>query len=201
MVEQSEASSTTANPILDNLKKLGIPGDFPIRLTSLSSDTKEFCDRESLGTLGEFAVFAQGMSQTVVVGGDFRSFLNSLSHIDEQQIRTFLPIRSGQKGLFFVEAVGAVAANMSPIGRQSLAAAGASAPDKVTKQVRELSVYFQDQLQALDKRVLEGASLSRELMVLQNPEIEPLAAKLIEPHLTATVPVKKSGWFARLFGR
>jgi len=35
MVEQSEASTESANPILDNLKKLDIPSDFPIKFTSL----------------------------------------------------------------------------------------------------------------------------------------------------------------------
>ena len=201
MVVNSDASAAAENPILDNLRKLEIPGDYPIKFTSLSADTKEFCERESLGTIGEFAVFAQGMSQSVVVGGDFRSLLNSLSHIDEQQIRTFLPIRPGQKGLHVIESIGGVVRGMSPIARNGLKAAGAQPSAKVTAQVAELIDYFNDQVQALDQRVTGGSPLSRELMVLQDAEIEDLVAKLLGPHLTATVPEKKSSWFARLFGR
>jgi hypothetical protein len=201
MVEQSQSAADADNPILDNLRKLGIPGNFPISHTSLSADTKEFCGRENLATLGEFAVFAQGMSQAVVVGGDFRSLLNSLSHIDEQQIKTFLPIRAGHKGLHFIEAVAAVVAGMSAIARRSFAASDSAASDKVSQQVAVLAKYFADQVQALDERIVQGFSLSRELMVLQNPETEPLVAKLVQPYLSNVVPVKKSGWFARLFGR
>ncbi len=57
MVETSEAAAEQGNPILENLEKLRIPADFPIAFTALSADTKEFCQREELGTLGAFAVF------------------------------------------------------------------------------------------------------------------------------------------------
>jgi len=201
MVEQSEASTETANPILDNLKKLGIPSDFPIKFTSLSSDTKDFCGRESLSTIGEFAVFAQGMPQNVVVGGDFRGLLNSLSHIDEQQIRTFLPIRSGQKGLYLVEAIAGVVRGMKALTRKSLSAPGAEPSGKISQQVSGLVGYFADQLKSIDDRIKGGAPMARELMVIQDPETEDLVAKLLSPHLTVSIPEKKSGWFARLFGR
>src|SRR5262245_39781735 len=72
MVEQSQAASERDNVIIKNLTKLGIPENFPITLTSLESATLEFCKLEGLSTLGEFAVFAQSMSQNVIVGGDFR---------------------------------------------------------------------------------------------------------------------------------
>lgn len=201
MVVNSDASAKQDNPILDNLRKLEIPGDYPIKLTSLSADTKEFCEREKLSTVGEFAVFAQGMSQSVVVGGDFRNLLNSLSHIDEKQIATFLPTRVGQKGLYLVEALGGVVRGMKAISRQSLAAPGAQPTDKIARQVTKLVAYFPDQLATLDQRIKAGTALSRELMVLQDPELESLVAKLLTPHLTAAIPEKKSGWFARLFGR
>jgi hypothetical protein len=201
MVANSNASAEAGNPILENLKKLEIPSDYSIKLTSLSADTKDFCKRESLSTVGEFAVFAQGMSQNVVVGGDFRSLLNSLSHIDEQQISTFLPIRVGHKGLYLIEALGGVIHGMKPMTRKSLAEVGAEPTGKVTQRVAELTIYFADQLAALDKRIMAGGALDRELMVLQDTETEALVTKLLGPHLTVVIPEKKSGWFARLFGR
>ena len=86
MVAQSEASALKDNQLLKNLAKLEIPENFPIGLTALSSDTIEFCKLEHLQTLGEFCIFAQGMSQNVIVGGDFRKLLNALSHIDEASL-------------------------------------------------------------------------------------------------------------------
>ena len=72
MVEQTEAASIRDNPLLKNMTRIGVPENFPIALTALGPDTVEFCKLEHLKTLGEFAVFAQGMSQNVIVGGDFR---------------------------------------------------------------------------------------------------------------------------------
>src|SRR6187431_959466 len=91
MVEQSQTASERDNPILKNLARLGIPEHFPIALTSLEAGTLEFCKLEGLSTLGEFAVFAQGMSQNVIVGGDFKKLLNALSHVDEASLAETLP--------------------------------------------------------------------------------------------------------------
>ncbi len=84
-----------------------MPENFPISLTALNADTVEFCKLEDLKTLGEFAVFAQGMSQNVIIGGDFRKFLNALSNLDEITLTEILPFRKGSKGLHLVEALGA----------------------------------------------------------------------------------------------
>jgi hypothetical protein len=47
MVEQTAESTAKDNTLLKNLTKLGIPGDFPIKLTALNSDTLEFCRLEN----------------------------------------------------------------------------------------------------------------------------------------------------------
>jgi hypothetical protein len=201
MVEHSESASAASNPILDNLKKLEIPEDFPIRFSSLSADTLEFCNLEKLETIGAFAVFAQGMSQSVIVGGDFRSLLNALSHVDETTIAKFLPFRPGQKGLHLVEALGATVDGMSSLQRQGIAARGAAVPLKVESRVEALVSYFKDDLAQIEARVADGVALSREVMSLQSPATEPLVVKLLEPHVAGAVPEKKSGWFGRLFGR
>ena len=106
MVEQTQASAERDNPLLKNLVKLGIPENFPMALTALEPGTLEFCKLEKLSTLGEFAVFAQGMAQNVIVGGDFRKLLNALSHVDEGALVEVLPFRRGHKGLHLVEAMG-----------------------------------------------------------------------------------------------
>ena len=93
------------NPILKNLNKLGIPEEFPISLIALTPETREFCNLENITTLKAFAVFAQGISHNVILGGDFRALLNSLSHIDEQTLAQFFPFRPGEKGLHLLEGI------------------------------------------------------------------------------------------------
>lgn len=201
MVEHSEAAAEAENPILENLQKLQIPEGYPIELSSLSSDAKEFCELEKLGTLAEFAVFAQGMSQNVIVGGDFKTLLNALSHVDEKAIAQFLPFRPGQKGLHFVEAIGGVAKGLRKLEREKIKSGG-DISIEITARVGKVAKYFEKDLAALQGRIAVGGDLAREVMVLQDPDSEVIAAQLIRPHMpSAPKPAKKSGWLGRLFGR
>ncbi|GAB5560147.1 MAG: hypothetical protein SynsKO_17940 [Synoicihabitans sp.] len=200
MVEHSETVAESENPLLDNLKKLEIPEDYPIALTHLSKEAKEFCELEGLTTLSEFAVFAQGMAQNVVVGGDFKTLLNALSHVDERGIAQTLPFRPGHKGLHLVEALGGVVRGMKDLERQNLRETGeASATTRA--QVGQLTRYFADDLESIKTNVDQGVELSREVMVLQDPSVEPLVGQLLASYLPKKEEPKKSGWFGRLFGR
>lgn len=190
MVAQTEQAATRDNPLLKNLTKLGIPENFPIVLTALEPGTLEFCKLEQLSTLGEFAVSAQGMSQNVIVGGDFRKLLNALSHVDEAALAEVLPFRRGAKGLHLVEAVGRVA----------------GAPD-AKERVAIAVTWFQDEIAALERDLAAGGSLERQFVVLGNPALEAKAVALLRPHLRvpeakpAPVPAKKSKLFGWLFGK
>lgn len=201
MVEHSETVAAADNPLLDNLARLEIPADFPVGLTQLSRETKEFCALEKLATLGEFAVFAQSMSQNVVVGGDFRGLLNALSHIDEKAIARYLPFRVGAKGLHLVEALASLVRGLRDLERATLAKPGTAPSDTTAARVTEFVRHFSTQFEALKARVVGGSPLSRELVVLQDPPVEEIVARLLAPHLPGTVPEKKSGWLGRLFGR
>lgn len=189
MVVQTEAASARDNPLLKNLAKLGIPENFPITLTALEPGTLEFCKLEKLHTLGEFAVFAQGMAQNVIVGGDFRKLLNALSHVDEGALAEVMPFRRGQKGLHLVEAL----------------AHASRAPDAAAR-VEIATTWFRDDLAAIEKDLAAGGSLERLFVVLGDPALEQRAADLLRPHLrvsagkpTAAAPAKKAGFFGRLF--
>ena len=189
MVAQSESTALKDNQLLRNLAKLGIPENFPIGLTALSPDTIEFCKLENLATLGEFCIFAQGMSQNVIVGGDFRKLLNALSHIDESSLAESLPFRVGDKGLHLVEAM--------------VQASRATAPLKRATQAAE---WFSVELEALKKDLKAGGSLERALQVLGNPDMEKRATEMLLPHLkgSGVAAGKKSGLFGslgRLFGK
>ncbi len=194
MVEQAQAAAERDNPLLKNLAKLGIPENFPITLTALDAGTLEFCKLEKLHTLGEFAVFAQGMSQTVIVGGDFKKLLNALSHVDEAALAEVLPYRRGQKGLHLAEAV-------AHCSRGSDAAA----------RVETATTWFHTELAGIETDLAAGGTLERHFVSLGNPALERKAADLLRPHLrarpgkaapAAAAPVEKKksgffGWFSR----
>lgn len=186
MVTQTEAASVRDNPLLKNLAKLGIPENFPIALTLLDAGTLEFCKLEKLVTLAEFAVFAQGMSQSVIVGGDFRKLLNALSNVDEAVLAEVLPFRRGAKGLHLVEAV-------------AQAAKAKDAPARV-----ELATsWFRDDLAAIEKDLAGGGTLERQFIRLGDPAVEAKAVELLRPHVrlpaSAAPEKKKGGFFGRLF--
>jgi hypothetical protein len=191
MVEQTQAAAERDNPLLKNLAKLGIPENFPITLAALEAGTLEFCKLEKLHTLGEFAVFAQGMSQNVIVGGDFKKLLNALSHVDEAALTEVLPFRRGQKGLHLVEALA-----------QCSRAADAAARAEIA------TTWFRDELSAIEKELAAGGTLERQFVVLGDAELEKRAAALLRPLLrvpagakAAAVPEKKKGglfgWFSK----
>lgn len=190
MVEQAQAAAERDNPLLKNLAKLGIPENFPITLTALDAGTLEFCKLEKLHTLGEFAVFAQGMSQAVIVGGDFKKLLNALSHVDEAALAEVLPFRRGQKGLHLAEAV-----------------AHCSHGSDAAARVETATTWFHTELAEIEKDLSAGGTLERHFVSLGNPALERKAADLLRPHLRARpgkaeAPAEKKksgffGWFSR----
>jgi hypothetical protein len=191
MVEQTAIAAERDNPFLKNLARLGISETYPVTLTGLTPDTLEFCKLENLATLGAFAVFAQGMSQNVIVGGDFRKLLNALANVDEAVLAELLPFRRGAKGLHLVEALAQVSQ-------------GADSDAKVN----EVFDLFPAELEAIGKDITAGGTLARNVATLGNPESEKRVADLIEPRLKGreapSEPKAKRGLFgklASLFGK
>lgn len=187
MVEQTAAAAERDNQLLKNMARLNIPENFPITLTALDPGTQEFCKLEKLSTLGEFAVFAQSMSQSVIVGGDFRKLLNALSHVDEGALMEVLPFRRGHKGLHLIEAL----------------AKAANAPDAAAR-AELATTWFREELAVLEKDLAAGGSLERHFVVLGDPALEKRAIELLRPHLripVAAAPEKKKsglfGWFSK----
>jgi hypothetical protein len=187
MVEQTEAASARDNPLLKNMARAGIAEKFPISLTALGSDTVEFCKLEGLKTLGEFAVFAQGMSQNVIIGGDFRKLLNALSNTDEATLSELIPFRKGAKGLHLVEALGQATRTPNPAAR-----------------AKEAMAWFTEDYAQLRKDFTDGTGVARQLGVLNNLELEKKVAdlinQLVKPGSSAPVAEKaKTSFFKRIF--
>jgi hypothetical protein len=189
MIEQTEAASARDNPLLKNMSRYGIPESFPITLTALGTDTVEFCKLENLKTLGEFAVFAQGMSQNVIIGGDFRKLLNALSNLDEMTLSDILPYRRGSKGLHLVEALGQATRASNPMAKS-----------------REAAVWFKEEFAQVQKDFADGTGVARHLGVLNNVELEKKVAdivrQLIKPGSgVSDSTVSRPGFLKRIFKR
>jgi hypothetical protein len=184
MIEQTAAVTERDNPLLKNMNRIGIPVKFPISLTALSADTVEFCKLEDLKTLGEFAVFAQEMSQNVIIGGDFRRLLNALSNLDEITLTEILPYRKGSKGLHLVEALAQAVRTPNPLARAT-----------------EAAEWFADDFSQLKKDFPEEAAISRHLGVLNDVTLEKkvldLLRQLIKPGAGTSVEpaARKTGFF------
>ncbi len=129
------------------------------------------------------------MSQNVIVGGDFRKLLNSLSHIDEASLTESLPFRMGVRGLHLPEAM--------------VQASRATAPLKRATQAVE---WFTVEFEQLKKDIKSGSTtLERYLQVLGNADAEKRAAEMLMAHLKpGSAGGKKGGLFGslgRIFGK
>jgi hypothetical protein len=228
MVQQTEVQGSKDNQLLKNFTKVEIPESYPIGLTQLSADTLEFCRLENLSTLGQFAVFSQSMSKTVIVSGDFRKLLNALSHIDENSLAELMPFRPGSKGLHLPEALALPVNALAPAMRYALlrdfgaqltkeeaVEADALSEEEVTAAAAALRAradqfftWFADELTELKAQIGQGGSLERYLMVLNDPVAETVVGVLLQPQLkpASSVPEEKKekkakktgGFFASL---
>jgi hypothetical protein len=213
MVEQSAVAAAEENPLLKNLSRLEIPLDYPIEATMMSADTQTFCKLEAIVTLADFANFAQNMPPQVIVGGDLRTFLNALAHVNETALAAILPFRPGSKGLHLPEALGQLISTLPAGERLALfrhwggeltEAEAAEAADCSKQQLAEMEAALRErangvfrllpsELAALPAGVAESGSLERYLVVLGDPQKEALAAKLLEPIISPPETVSAEG--------
>lgn len=208
MVSETAEVADKDNPILKNMAKLGIPEDFPLSLVALLPETRDYCNLENLVTLRDFALFAQNLSQTVVVSGDFRAFLNALSHIDEATLTLYMPFRPGAKGLHLFEGIALTVRAQADEVQAALAqrygarlgtidmAAAAHASSLETAAIEQLLAqqaaayieYFQNDLAVVQQQVDDGIPLSRIAAALKNPIIETVVTSLLKPYLRMLAP-------------
>lgn len=230
MVAQVEVTAAKENPILKTLTRLQIPEGFPLLLANFSEGTRAVCASEDVTTIGAFANLGQQMSTRVVLGGDFRTALNALTHGDEEGIAQFLPYRKGSSGLHLAESIGLIAAGLSResqlrlakhygarLSPEDTAAAKSITKDQAETQENSLRPavmaaleWFGEQKQALIKQLTGGGTLERYFVVINDPAREAIAVRLTSA-LVKTTPsefstasrdeTKKRGFFARLFGK
>ena len=216
MAEHVDSSSKRDDSAEKTMKALGIDEAYPIALCHLSEETRSFCAAEQLKTLGEFVAFTQNIAQSVVVGGDFRAFLNAFVSADEKALATFLPVRRGETGLHLAEAVGLVIQDGTPAAQAALyrhfdatlsdelRTAPTTEPEMVVATakaaVQARLDYFSAQAEDLKAALNQSpADVDRFFVPLGEPGRETVAIGLTRA-LLAPRTVKKKGFLARLFG-
>jgi hypothetical protein len=165
------------------------------------------------------------MAQNIVVGGDFRAFLNALAHPEESTIARFLPYRPGHKGLQLAEAI---AQTMSLFDLSErlylLERAGAPIQAKDRRETLLLSneqqkaaynrarahleivfKWFEGSREQLEDAFAEGSGqLERVFVPLEDVQLEKTCLWLTKQTLgLEEEPAKKQkkGFFSRLFSR
>ncbi|HEY4300951.1 MAG TPA: hypothetical protein VGM73_08770 [Candidatus Didemnitutus sp.] len=212
MVAQVEVSASKENPILKTLSRLGIPEDFPLQFANLSEGTRAVCLSEGIKTVGEFANLGQQMSTRVVLGGDFRSALNALTHGDEEGIGKFLPFRRGTTGLHLPEALGLIAASLPRADQLALGqfyGAKLAAGDVVvtvrtltreqaekfesTMRPNAIAVFawFKDEKATLLRDLGDSLTLERYFVVLNDAAREAIGVHLAQTVLGPELPGRK----------
>jgi hypothetical protein len=192
------------SPLHKNMARLELPADFPLVLSGLSLGTIELCRLEKVDTLGQFVGFASRLSQSVIVGGDFRELLNALAHKDEETLARFLPFRPGAKGLHLLEALALEARSLDAAARAAVAVNPLSAPAAARARVSRLVAWFPAELDALRASSSAGTPTAQLVASLAEATLQPAVAGLLQPHLpppaAPAVAPKRSFW-SRLFGR
>ncbi|WP_269541689.1 hypothetical protein [Cerasicoccus fimbriatus] len=229
MVATVDAHASVDRTLEKNINRLKIPEDFPMALSGLSADTLSFCQNEDIKTLKDFGHFAQNMAQNIVIGGDFRALLNSLSTEDQQTLAKYVPFRPGSLGLHLPECIGLLLNQLSEVEKCSLlkkfgydrmtdnmeAKARLSKEqvsqleDILQSKLKEICDYFPEQYKQLAMDIKGGKTLERIFMVVDEPERECICANITQRYLKenaiADLPepetAKKRGFFSRLFGR
>lgn len=172
MVKQAEAFAERDNPLLRSLGRLGIPEKFPLALAALDDSARQLCQLENVSTIGEFALFAQRLSQGIIVGGDLRRMLNALAHVDESTLAQLLPFRVGTTGLHLAEAIVQAARTHAP--EQSIASA--------------IDWFGSEWAEWRRQAAVDRKFLSRQFASLDDPVLETRIAFLLKPHLPAATP-------------
>lgn len=188
MVHVAKGSETESDPVPRNLKRLGIPAEFPVPLCAFTAGTLDFCQREGIKTLVDFLAFSRDASRQIVIGGEFRELLNAVTHIDERAIANVLPFRLKSTGLHLVEAIGLVVRSQPEELQVRLAHDPSTLPAPAQAKVSALAAYFSADLEAIKTAKKAGSPFARIVAPLDNVIIEAAAAAVLRNHLEPPPP-------------
>jgi hypothetical protein len=180
MVKQTQVETPRENPMLRTLNHLQVPENFPLSLSLLDDSTRELCRLEQVATIGQFAIFAQNVSQSVIVGGVFRELLNALVQVDETALAAYLPVRPGTVGVHLMEALQQAPKSSNP-----------------AKHVEQAIGWFRDEVANWRRQsATEPHFLHRQLAVINDVAVQKQLMTLLAPHFVTHAP--RAGLWASL---
>ena len=178
------------------LQQMGVPGDFPVELMSLSEKTRTTCHEGGYETLNQLVAFLQENTTASQLNEEFRLIRNCLDQMDAVRLGQYLPIREGARGIYLAEALGQIARQLSPAQAATLVyaykipttnlawgedivlpkAEALALIAKVKKSARKYFDLMPDQCQDLHCALQSGLSSSvRFFVTLNYPDLEGLA--------------------------
>ena len=220
MVDTVESESEEDDTFKRILEKLEIPMDYPAEFLHFSEETEDLLAGEDIQTLIECVHFGQNIARSAVVGGDLKSFLNSLAHKDERSMAKHMPFRRGARGLHLAEAIGLICASLStPTQLHLLRKAEVTLTDEEQRtlssasrldieasvkgsldKINKLTEWFSKEVPDLEQAFTTGGSPERYFISINEPRIERMAVELSRMKF-APEEEKKSGFLGRIFGR
>jgi len=196
MVDHFDKFEHRDNESQQTLLDWDVPAEFPVELGNFSDDTLRLCRKEDIKTVTDLVDFAQRSAQTVVLGGEYRGFLNALSERDFKSLRKYLPVRLNEPGIYLSEAIGHIATRLEAVQAATLLATYQISTTKpnwdperalpkaqtqaLLDLVRDTTAkrfeWMPDQAQQLRHAVQSGeAALIRYFVSLDDPDLENLA--------------------------
>ena len=223
MADTVEAESEEDDTFERILTKLNIPVNFPAELIQFEKGTHELLKAEGVEDLGKLVHFGQTLARSVVIGGDLKSFLNSLAHTDEPGIQKHLPYRSGRRGLHLAEGIGLIAANLDPelqleilyqygttlteeeeaIRSQASSANQEAAFKAADERIAAMCKWFSSEADELLETLKTGGSAERYFIPIDAQRLESIAVVLVKAHFGFSDKDKRGllGKISGIFGR
>lgn len=220
MVATVETESQEDDTFKRILSKLSIHGDYPAEFLHFSKDTEQLLKAEEVTTLMDCVHFGQNLARNVVIGGDLKSFLNSLAHKDEKLMATHMPYRRGEKGLHLAEAIGLLCEDLNEATKLHLLEAADTALNDEEKRILsassrleieaslktaldkldKLAKWFSSEVPDIEQAFTTGGSPARFFISINEPRRERMAVELSRLKF-APGEERKSCFFGRIFGR
>ncbi len=200
----TDGASDQASPLFKNLAKLGLPEDFPLALSALSAGTLALCQNENVTTLGGFVTFSSRLSQSVIIGGDFRELLNALAQKDETSLARLLPLRAGYPGLYLPETIALAVRALPDPARSALLKNPAAPPAELRNRTTHAVAYFSTAHADMRTAISAGAPPARLVADIPDHTLHAVILELLRPHLppppAPPAPPTKRSFLKRLLG-
>ncbi|PXA04181.1 hypothetical protein DDZ13_09085 [Coraliomargarita sinensis] len=217
-VENESQEDDTFNRILE---KLEVPMDYPAEFLHFSKETEELLQSEDVKTLMECVHFGQNIARNAVMGGDLKSFLNSLAHKDEKAMSTHMPYRRGERGLHLAEAIGLICRSLNTstqlhllqvggvtlTGEEQQKLASSSKLDiegsmkRALDKLSRVGEWFSAEVPDLEQTFTTEGSPERYFISINDARIERMAVELARLKFAPEEEKKSSGFLGRIFGR